>query len=61
MISIDYPYRAPSDEWKDKIDKAESELQKERELRLGKERENSRYDIIKKKKHSIHDKTFDHF
>jgi len=35
-------YRAPSDEWKAKIETAEAELQKERQLRLDKERENSR-------------------
>ncbi|KAH3830594.1 uncharacterized protein LOC127877437 isoform X1 [Dreissena polymorpha] len=55
------PTRAPSDEWKDKIDKAESELQKERELRLGKERENSRINsenkLLADEKQKLQDET----
>ncbi|XP_053400625.1 myosin-9-like [Mercenaria mercenaria] len=53
------PTRAPSDEWKSKIENAEMELKKEREQRLEKERENSRLvsdkDILEKEKKALLD------
>ncbi|XP_060591777.1 DNA ligase 1-like isoform X4 [Ruditapes philippinarum] len=51
------PTRAPSDEWKAKIENAEEELKKERDLRLEKERENSRLlsdkEILQKEKEEL--------